>query len=141
MTLGESDTRAKLIDPAIHARGWTEDLIRREETAGTVEILDGVPRRRARGRVDYVLRVKVNAEAQPVAVALLEAKAEHLPPTQGLPRRRAAVQPRRCSGGAIGGASPEPQVAGTLRPVLWRWSAALISACLNGCRSCSRSPW
>jgi hypothetical protein len=24
-----SDTRAKLIDPAIHACGWTEDLIRR----------------------------------------------------------------------------------------------------------------
>jgi type I restriction enzyme R subunit len=36
--LGESDTRSKLIDPAIHARGWTEDLIRREETAGTIEI-------------------------------------------------------------------------------------------------------
>ena len=33
MGLGESDTRAKLIDPAIHVRGWTEDLIRREETA------------------------------------------------------------------------------------------------------------
>ena len=24
--LSEADTRAKLIDPAIHARGWTEDL-------------------------------------------------------------------------------------------------------------------
>jgi len=32
-TLSESDTRAKLIDPTLHARGWTEDLIRREETA------------------------------------------------------------------------------------------------------------
>jgi type I restriction enzyme R subunit len=30
MGLGEADTRAKLIDPAIHVRGWTEDLIRRE---------------------------------------------------------------------------------------------------------------
>ena len=28
MPLSESDTRAKLIDPAIHARQWTEDLIR-----------------------------------------------------------------------------------------------------------------
>jgi len=28
MGLGEADTRAKLIEPAIHARGWTEDLIR-----------------------------------------------------------------------------------------------------------------
>ncbi len=84
MPLSESDTRAKLIDPAIHARGWTEDLIRREETAATVDIIDGFPRRRARGRVDYVLRVKVNPETQPVAVALIEAKAEHLPPAQGL---------------------------------------------------------
>jgi type I restriction enzyme R subunit len=84
MPLSESDTRAKLIDPAIHARGWTEDLIRREETAATVDIIDGFPRRRARGRVDYVLRVKVNPETQPVAVALIEAKAEHLPPAHGL---------------------------------------------------------
>lgn len=35
--LSEADTRAKLIDPAIHRRGWTEDLIRREETAGAIE--------------------------------------------------------------------------------------------------------
>ena len=34
MPLGEAAPRAKLIDPAIHARGWTEDLIRREVTAG-----------------------------------------------------------------------------------------------------------
>jgi type I restriction enzyme R subunit len=80
----ESDTRAKLIDPTIHSRGWTEDLIRREETAGAVEVVDGKPRRRARGRVDYVLRVKVTADAQPVAVALIEAKAEDLPPAHGL---------------------------------------------------------
>jgi len=31
--LSEAGTRAKHIDPAIHARGWTEDLTRREETA------------------------------------------------------------------------------------------------------------
>jgi hypothetical protein len=30
MPLTESGTRAKLIEPGIHARGWTEDLIRRE---------------------------------------------------------------------------------------------------------------
>lgn len=82
--LTESDTRAKLIDPAIHKRGWTEDLIRREETAGAIEIGEGGPRRRPRGRVDYVLRVKVTLDSQPVAVALIEAKPEHLPPTHGL---------------------------------------------------------
>src|SRR3989454_3515992 len=84
MPLNESDTRAKLIDPAIHTRGWTEDLIRREETAGAIEIVDGKPRKRARGRVDYTLRIKVNPDTQPVAVALIEAKAEDLPPTHGL---------------------------------------------------------
>ncbi|OGD22915.1 MAG: hypothetical protein A2Y70_07795 [Candidatus Aminicenantes bacterium RBG_13_64_14] len=82
--LTESDTRAKLIDPAIHRRGWTEDLIRREETAGAIEIGDSGPRRRSRGRIDYVLRVKATLDSQPVAVALIEAKAEHLPPTHGI---------------------------------------------------------
>jgi len=82
--LSESDTRAKLIDPALHVRGWTEDLIRREETSGAIEVVEGRARKRPKGRVDYTLRVKVNATAQPVAVALIEAKAEHLPPTHGL---------------------------------------------------------
>jgi len=84
MSLNESDARAKLIDPAIHVCGWTEDLIRREETAGAVEIVNGKPRKRAKGRVDYVLRIKINIDTQPVAVALIEAKAEHLPPDHGL---------------------------------------------------------
>lgn len=82
--LTESDTRAKLIDPALHSRGWTEDLIRREETSGAIEVVEGRARKRPKGRVDYTLRVKVNPTAQPVAVALIEAKAEHLPPTHGL---------------------------------------------------------
>ena len=93
--LSESDTRAKLIDPAIHARGWTEDLIRREETAGAINIVDGTPRKQSRGRVDYTLRVKVNSEAQPVAVALIEAKAEHLPPTHGLEQAKAYADSKR----------------------------------------------
>ncbi len=84
MTLGEADTRAKLIDPALHSRGWTEELLRREETAGAVEIVGGQPRKRPRGRADYVLRVRVSPTTQPVAVALIEAKAEQLPPTHGL---------------------------------------------------------
>ena len=41
MEMNEADTRAKLIDPAIHRRGWTEDLIRREETAGTIGVNGG----------------------------------------------------------------------------------------------------
>lgn len=60
MVLTEEDTRAKLIDPALHQRGWTEDLIRREETERGIDIIDGRPRRREKGRIDYLLRVRVN---------------------------------------------------------------------------------
>jgi len=91
----EADTRAKLIDPAIHKRGWTEDLLRREETAGTVEIVSGRPRRRSRGKIDYVLRVKVNVDTQPVALALIEAKKESLPAGHGLDQAKGYAECRR----------------------------------------------
>ena len=84
LPLSEADTRAKLIDPAIHVCGWSEDLIRRETTLGAVEIIAGKARRRSGGRTDYTLRIRVNTEAQPVAVALLEAKKDTLPPGHGL---------------------------------------------------------
>ncbi|MBA2719959.1 MAG: DEAD/DEAH box helicase family protein [Chloroflexi bacterium] len=84
MARNEAETRAQLIDPALHARGWTEDLIRREETLGTVEIVDGQPRRQLHGRTDYTLRIKISPDAQPVAVAVLEAKSEDKPATYGL---------------------------------------------------------
>ena len=93
--LNEADTRAKLIDPAIHKRGWTEDLIRREETAGTVEIINGKARRRSRGKIDYVLRVKVNVDTQPVALALIEAKKESLPPGHGLDQAKGYAECKR----------------------------------------------
>jgi len=82
--LSESDTRAKLIDHALHMRGWTEDLIRREETDCGIDILDGKPRRRERGRIDYLLRVRVNISTQPLAIALIEAKKSNEPPDKGL---------------------------------------------------------
>jgi len=95
MPLNEAETRAKLIDPAIHARGWTEDLICREESAGAVEIVDGKPRKRSKGRVDYTLRVKVTGNSQPVAMALIEAKAENLPPEHGLEQVKLYAQSKR----------------------------------------------
>ena len=95
MNFNEADTRAKLIDPAIHKCGWTEDLIRREETAGTVEIINGKARRRSRGKIDYVLRVKVNVDTQPVALALIEAKKESLPPGHGLDQAKGYAECRR----------------------------------------------
>lgn len=84
MTLNEADTRAKLIDPNLYKRGWTEDHIKREETPGGIEVINGQTTKRGRGRIDYTLRVKIKDDAQPVAVALIEAKAEKLPPTHGL---------------------------------------------------------
>jgi len=93
-TMNEAETRAKLIDPALHARGWTEDLIKREESAGAIDIAGRAPRRRA-GRVDYTLRVKAHPAAQPVAVALIEAKAAHLPPTHGLEQAKAYADCKR----------------------------------------------
>lgn len=84
MSLSEADTRSKLIDPALHKRGWTEDLIRREETAGAIYIVDGRAHKKPSGRSDYTLRIKVGDNAQALAVAVIEAKAEHLPPTHGL---------------------------------------------------------
>lgn len=53
MPYNDADTRAKLIDPVIHRCGWTEDLIRRDETAGTVEIINRKGRRHSRGRIDH----------------------------------------------------------------------------------------
>jgi type I restriction enzyme R subunit len=95
MPLNEAETRAKLIDPAIHARGWTEDLICREECAGAVEIVDGKPRKRSKGRVDYTLRVKVTGNSQPVAMALIEAKAENLPSEHGLEQVKLYAESKR----------------------------------------------
>ena len=84
MSLNEPDTRAKLIDPALRNCGWTEDHIKREETAGSITIWNGKARKQSRGRIDYTLRLKISDDTQPVAVALIEAKAEDFPPAHGL---------------------------------------------------------
>ena len=82
--LSEADTRAKFIDSALHRRGWTEDLIRREETERSVEVIDGKPRRKQRGRTDYLLRIRVNKNSQAISVALIEAKRSDEPADKGL---------------------------------------------------------
>ena len=69
MALSEADTRAKLIDPKLYQKGWTEEHIKREETAGTILVINGKGKRR-KGTTDYTLRIKVNADSQPVAVCI-----------------------------------------------------------------------
>ena len=95
MSLNESDTRSKLIDPVLHRRGWTEAHIKREESDGAIEVVGGRGRRRGAGRIDYTLRVIVNPDTQPVAVALIEAKAERLPPGHGLSQAKGYAESRR----------------------------------------------
>jgi type I restriction enzyme, R subunit len=93
--MNEADTRANLIDPALCLRGWTEDLVKREVTAGAIEIHGDKARRRGKGRADYTLRVRVGNEPQPVAVALIEAKAEGYPPAHGLEQGKLYADARR----------------------------------------------
>jgi len=83
MGWAEADTRAKFIDPAIRLRGWTEEHIAREETAGANYIDAKGKARKSRKRMDYVMRLKLTPQTQPVAVAFLEAKAEDYPPERG----------------------------------------------------------
>jgi type I restriction enzyme R subunit len=84
VTAHEAAARQSLLDPALHAAGWTEELIRREETPGAIEIADGRPRRAGTGRTDSTLRIKVAPAAQSVAVAVVEAKRADAAPTRGL---------------------------------------------------------
>lgn len=94
MSYNEADTRAKLIDPAIHDRGWTEDHIKREVSAGTIEVMGRKAKRRKKGRIDYTLRLRVNSDSQPVAVALIEAKKEALHPGFGLEQGKQYAEAR-----------------------------------------------
>jgi type I restriction enzyme R subunit len=79
----EDKTRVDLIDPVLHARGWSEDLIRRETTPGGADVVDGKARKR-RGRTDYLLCIPVTEGRPPLAVALIEAKAENKLPALGI---------------------------------------------------------
>lgn len=45
--------------------------------------------------MDYTLRMDVNAETQSVAVALIEAKSEDLPPDHGLEQAKAYTRCKR----------------------------------------------
>lgn len=95
MPLSEADTHAKLVNPAIYSRGWTEDHIKREETTGAVDIFAGKARRRSKGRTDLTLRVIVTAEMQPVAVAVIEVKKDSLPPGHGLDQAKGYAKAAR----------------------------------------------
>lgn len=87
MARDEKQTRIELINPVLHERGWVDALIREEKTPGGTDIVDGVPRRR-KGRTDYLLCVPVIDSKPPLAVAILEAKAEDKLPSLGIQQAR-----------------------------------------------------
>ena len=82
MPLNEADTRARLIDPALHRLGW-ERLITREQTPGRIDIVGAGGRRGRRRSTDYLLHAHVDGGGT-LPVAVLEAKAEEYAPDHGL---------------------------------------------------------
>lgn len=88
MLRNEAQTRFDLIDPVLREqRGWKHadySAIRLEETQRAIDIVDGKPRRRPKGRTDYVLYWDCTGGANPRPLAILEAKREGQPPDHGL---------------------------------------------------------
>ena len=85
LVLNEAQTRFELIDPALARCGWQPGSdIKVEETAAPVDIIYGKGKRRPKGRTDYVLRRPLTTDGEPIALAILEAKREGLPPEHGL---------------------------------------------------------
>lgn len=84
MPRSEAQVRYELIDPALETRGWKRTDVRVEEIPGTIDIVNHQPRRRPKGRSDYVLRRPLEPGAEPVPLAIIEAKHEGFPPEHGL---------------------------------------------------------
>jgi type I restriction enzyme R subunit len=80
----EQQTRFELIDPALDQRGWLRSDIKVEVTAAQIDIIDGLPVRRPAGRTDYLLCRPLCKGAEPLPLAIIEAKREGLPPEHGL---------------------------------------------------------
>lgn len=84
MARNEAQTRFELIDPSLIERGWCREDIRLEETAAAIDIIHGRAQRRPKGRADYVLRRPLESGAEPLPIAIIEAKREDKPPEHGL---------------------------------------------------------
>lgn len=87
MPRNEHLTRIELIDPKLHELGWTGGLIREEKTPGGSDIIDGRPVKRS-GRTDYLLCLPILPGKPPLAVGVLEAKAEGKLPSLGFQQAR-----------------------------------------------------
>ena len=80
-----AQTRFELIDPALEDRGWNWRAdIRLEETAKPIDIVNHHRCERAAGRTDYVLSRPLTSGAEPIPLAIVEAKHEGVHPEHGL---------------------------------------------------------
>jgi len=76
----EADTRAKLIDPKLHATGWDEDKIKREYVISVGRVLNSDGSRTKPKRADYVL---FYPNSQGHIIAIVEAKKPSEDPYKG----------------------------------------------------------
>jgi type I restriction enzyme R subunit len=88
----ETDTRTKLINPALYDAGWTEDHIQRERSPGTI-LVDAAGRgKRDTERVDDLLCLPIRDAQIPLPIGVIEAKAANKPYKLGLTQAKDYAQ-------------------------------------------------
>lgn len=85
----EADTCRKYVLPKLYAAGWTDDQIseQRTFTDGRIMVAGTMVWRRPQKRADYLLRYRPN-----LMVAVIEAKASHKNPADGLQQAKEYAQ-------------------------------------------------
>ena len=91
MALNEADTCRRYVTPALVEAGWDEEPHRLNEqitfTDGRIVVVGQNARRRVGKRADYLLRYRLH-----LPIAVVEAKAEDLPPGNGLQQAKEYAQ-------------------------------------------------
>lgn len=80
MPLSAHEARIRHADGALIAAGWTDAFVRRVESPGAVVVDEGTVKPPPLPRVEFLLCVPAGPGDLPVPAALLEIKAEFLPP-------------------------------------------------------------
>ena len=95
MSRNEAQTRRELVDPKIAQHGWIGSLVKEEVNLGEI-YLDGskMPHRR-NPKADYLLRIRIDNDCLPLAVALIEAKPENSSPISGLDQAKIYAKSKR----------------------------------------------
>lgn len=80
----ETDTREKLINPALYDAGWTEDHLQRERSPGAIVVGSGGRGKHDTERVDYLLCLPIRDGSIPLPIGIVEAKGADKPYKLGL---------------------------------------------------------